>query len=253
MFFEKNITIPHKKFEEEVANEFAKRFPKTARQADFRLEEYPFLRDIDRLLYDFDLVSLNEHTYNLNRAFLQTSSVLHDVFESVNKGVINAEIAELKQNIQKEHCEEGSCNIKIQRLLEDIHTWEKEQEQRLTSRAKLFKFFSRFIMGIDIVISVILIILISKYGHIGESVFANVFLVGIIFLLIVLLKVFLDRFFIIPKVEKFGRNLYKRFVLKIRKSLVDLVVIFLFLDWANKHYNPDEALEKLEFYWNNKK
>lgn len=137
-------------------------------------------------------------------------------------------------------------------MLADIHTWEKEQEQRLTSRAKLFKFFSHLVMGIDIVISVVLIILISKYGHIGESVFSNVFLVGIVFLLIVLLKVFLDRFFIIPKVEKFGRKLYRKFVVKIRNSLVDLVVIFLFLDWANKHYNPDEALEKLEYYWNNR-
>ncbi len=106
MFFEKNITIPHKKFEEEIANVFAQRFPKTSKQTDFRLENYPFLHDIDTLLYDFDFVSSNEHTYNLNWAFLQTSSVLHDVFESVNNGVINSEIAELKENIKKEHSTE---------------------------------------------------------------------------------------------------------------------------------------------------
>ncbi|PID34552.1 MAG: hypothetical protein CR971_02650 [candidate division SR1 bacterium] len=253
MFFEKNIIIPHKKFKEEIAKEFAYRFPKTSRQSDFCLENYPFLYDIDKLLYDFDLVSSNEHTYNLNWAFLQTSSVLHDIFESVNNGVINAEITELKRNIQEEHCDEGVCKIRIHKLLTDIHNREKEQEQWIINRAKLFKFFSRLIMGIDIAISVTMITLISKYGHIGEGVFSSVFLVGMTFVLVVILKVFFDRFVVIPKVERFGRNIYKKFVLKIRKNLVDLVVIFLFLDWANKHYDPQEALKKLEFYWNNKK
>lgn len=250
MFFEKNITIPHKKFEEDVAREFLNRFPKTSEQSDFDLKNYPFLQDIDKLLYDFDFVSSNEHTYNLNRAFLQTSTVLHHIFEDVNNGVIKNQLDILKENLSKEHCDQNwVCNFQLWNLFEDIKKWEVEQEIWLSTRAKVFKFLSHFVMGIDIVISVILIVLISKYGHIGESFFSNFVLVGIVFFLIVILKVFLDRFFVVPQVEKFWWRLYKKFIGKIRISLVSLVALFLFLDWANKHYDSLETLRKLEIYW----
>ena len=84
---------------------------------------------------------------------------------------------------------------------------------------------------IDIVISIILILIITKVGYISESLFSSAIFGILFFVIVILLKVSLDRFYIIPRVHSWG---WKKFKTINDRFAINISILLAFLIIANK-------------------
>jgi hypothetical protein len=88
------------------------------------------------------------------------------------------------------------------------------QRRHIKSMKNIYAITSMAISLIDIAVSIVLVLLISKVGHFTESLFDSAILGTLFFSFIILLKVSLDRFVILPRVHHWGWANFK----KINKS-----------------------------------
>lgn len=105
-----------------------------------------------------------------------------------------------------------------------------KSQKKVNRNLNLYEAISQFVSFIDIIISVILIVLISKASHIGDTLFQSAFLGLVFFGIIALLKVTLDRFYVIPKVHNWGWKKYKQISDNFFKNSPKLLAFLFILD-----------------------
>jgi len=138
---------------------------------------------------------------------------------------------------------------KIEGLIPDYKEIFANTSRRTKLRVKrtrnIFNFLSVFISFIDIVISVGLILLVTFLSQEIESMIESV-LLNILFIgLIALAKVSLDRFVIIPQIDRWGWKQYLKSINLMKQISISLIVTGLVLEEAVKRNVDNEALIEL--------
>lgn len=197
---------------------------------------YPEYCDVDllenkeKITNQAETVCRELHEIYLNRERFS----LHWAFKKANESVI----------IRQE---------KIGQKIESIIPDYKEIFANTSNRTKLrvrrtrniFNFFSFLISFLDIAISVALILLVTflsqKIEHMIESVLLNILFIGII----ALVKVSLDRFVIIPMIDRWGWKQYLKSINLMKQITISLMSTGLVLHEAVKRNVDNETLVEL--------
>ena len=91
------------------------------------------------------------------------------------------------------------------------------------SAANMYSYLSRITLGIDIVISVLLILGVTLLAQtIERNLESYIIVIGFI-ALIALVKVSLDRFLIIPRIDEWGWNRYHKLTHVIEKKTSQII------------------------------
>ncbi len=121
----------------------------------------------------------------------------------------------------------------------------KRTKHRVKGTKNIFTFFSLFISFLDIAVSVALILLVTflsqKIEHMIESILLNILFIG----LIALAKVSLDRFVIIPMIDRWGWKQYLKSINLMKQITISLMSTGLVLHEAVKRNVDNETLVEL--------
>lgn len=197
---------------------------------------YPEYCDIDLLESKEKITSQSEevcrelHEIYLNRERYD----LHWAFKRANESVI---------------VRQDKIGKKIESIIPDykeifINT-SKRTKLKVRRNRNIFNFFSIFISVLDIAVSVALILLVTflsqRIEHLIESVLLNILFIG----LIALAKVSLDRFVIIPWIDRWGWKQYLKSINLMKQITISLMSTGFVLEEAVKRNVNNETLVEL--------
>ena len=172
------------------------------------------LDKLNELFNEFSEIAENEHKYNLNWAYKNSQNK----FNQLSKEILERKLERKKQyNLDSKIIEEYSVILKRKKLI----------EKRLKRRFKLFSFMNSLISVIDVILSIILVLVISEISHKGELYLSSEVLSGLFVFFFAFLKVTLEKYFIAPKVEKFGWKLYERSINQYKKDIIIVTAMTL--------------------------
>ena len=173
--------------------------------------------DLDKfneLFNEFTQIAENEHKYNLNWAFKNSQNK----FNQLSKEILEKKLKRKKQNnLDSRIIEEYSVILKRKKRI----------EKGLKRKFKLFSFMNSLISLIDVILSIILVLVISEISHKGELYLSSEVLSGLFVFFFAFLKVTLEKYFIAPKVEKFGWKLYERSINQYKKDIIIVTAMTL--------------------------
>ncbi len=217
----------------------SKLFPEYFERIKKETPEYKFMAQFDSMLDNFYYILSDKEKYSLSWAFSNTAVVLHEMFDMMWKDHLWKELVLLNKKVK---------TADTDWLLQEIREWENDKENWLKSKANMFKFLWYFVMSLDIVVSIWLILVVTEISHMTQEIFSNPWFVFLFFFFVVLIKVWLDRFFIIPFIEKIWWRIYKKFVNEVEEDITYVTSVFLFLAWANQNLEWKETLDLINGY-----
>ncbi len=118
--------------------------------------------------------------------------------------------------------------------------------KRLDKNIRIYSLASTFVCLIDIIISLVLIMAISEIGHMGDGMFSSALLSTLFFIIVILLKVTLDRFYIIPKVHAWGWERYLRISRSFEQNFAIMLALKIVIDRLSKEGKKDSIEKVLE-------
>jgi hypothetical protein len=166
---------------------------------------------------------LNREQYNLHWAFKRANEAIIIRQEKFGKKIENT-IPEYKS------------------MLANTSRRTKLRVRRIRN---IFNFFSNFIMFLDIAISVALIVLVTFLSQRIEHFIQPVYLSIIFIALIALAKVSLDRFLVIPMIDKWGWKQYLKSINLMKQVTITLMSTGFVLEEAVKRNVDNETLIEL--------
>ncbi|MHA1308652.1 MAG: hypothetical protein ACTSQN_15280, partial [Candidatus Heimdallarchaeota archaeon] len=197
---------------------------------------YPEYCDVDLFSSKEKITSQSEtvcrelHEIYLNRERYD----LHWAFKRANESIIVRQ-----EKISKK------IHSKIPSYKEILVNTDKRTKLRVKRTRNIFNFLSILISVIDIAVSVALILLVTFLSqHIEsliESVLLNILFIG----LIALAKVSLDRFVIIPQIDRWGWKQYLKSINLMKQITISLMSTGLVLEEAVKRDVDNETLVEL--------
>ena len=177
----------------------------------------------EKICKELHEIYLNKERYDLHWAFKQANESILYRQEKINKKI-----------------EEKIPNFK-----EIVSTTSRKTKLRVKRIRNTFNSLSFLVSFIDIIISVALILLVTMLSQqiesLIESVLLNILFVG----LIALVKVSLDRFVIIPRIDKWGWKMYLRSINLMKQISIRLISVNLVLEEALKRGKNNEELIEL--------
>jgi len=141
-----------------------------------------------------DDVYAHRERYNLHWALREAGDVLERLVGESGENIADC----LSRHYNRENRE------RLSRLTARMDRAVKRKQAVINRKTRQFTILSFLVSLVDIVISVILIVIISEIAHFGNMLFTSIILVIIFTAIIALLKVTLDRFYIIPLVQRWG-------------------------------------------------
>jgi len=197
---------------------------------------YPEYCDVDLLTSKENVTSQSEivcrelHEIYLNKERYN----LHWAFKRANESIIIRQ-----EKISKK------IESKIPNYEEIFANTSKRTKLRIRRTKNIFNFLSVLISFIDIVVSVGLILLVTflsqEIESLIESLILNILFIG----LIALAKVSLDRFVIIPQIDKWGWKQYLKSINLMKQITISLMSTGLVLEEAVKRNVDNETLVDL--------
>ena len=188
---------------------------------DVKILEYKKekIKHISSLFDEFDEIHAEREKYNLHWAFKKA----HDAFQ----------FNELKKS--KESSKEACF-----KEYDVVAKYVVDQAiNRFNWFSRSFSILNYGVSVLDIVISVILILAVTQISH---SIHFDTLLLATMFIAFVaLVKVSLDRFFIIPTIDRWGWSFFRRMINYTRIELVKLNATFVVLMESTAR---EESLEK---------
>ncbi|MHA2105166.1 MAG: hypothetical protein ACW981_17175 [Candidatus Hodarchaeales archaeon] len=214
----KNPTQSLKQMETEILTYINYNFPNyhNGKILDHKKEK---IKRMASLFDEFDEIHSEREKYNLHWAFKKA----HDAFQ----------FNEAKKSSSTEDCfkqyDEVSKYVANQAI------------NRVNWFSRSFSVLNHGVSILDIVVSVILILVVTQISHIGDYFFETVLLSTLFIAFVALVKVSLDRFFIIPLIDRWGWRFYQRMTNYTRNELIKLNATFLVL---MESIAQEESLEK---------
>jgi hypothetical protein len=108
-----------------------------------------------------------------------------------------------------------------------------------------YELLSFVVSFIDIAISVALILVVTALAHLGEKGLESIILLVGFVSVVALVKVSLDRFFIIPRVEKLGWNMYRRLTLRVMDNAAKITAIRVIINGTRERIGENRCLVDL--------
>ncbi|MDT8357617.1 MAG: hypothetical protein RQ758_03835 [Methanomicrobiaceae archaeon] len=192
---------------------------------------------LEAIYQDLENIHIRRIRYDLHWA-------LHEA------GIIHRELVEeMELTINKvlASCFEGRNREELDHIEKHLRDVDRKRSWAILHNEKYFSTLSNLVSLVDIAISVLLIILISEIAHIGGNIIHSIFL-GILFLAIIaVLKVSLDRFWILPSVTRWGWDAYHRSITVSKKTMVKLMGISMVIGAAvDRHDDLDTVVRLIE-------
>lgn len=176
---------------------------------NFRIEKYE-----DLFLY-LDEIYEYRRRYDLHWA-------LNEAHERMNL-MVEETTEKVRSYLEEELNSEEFAKFSI--LSAEMAIISEDVNRKVSHILTKFRTISFLVSLIDIIISVILIIIISHFAHLGNSL-VNSIIIGFLFTgFIAFFKVTLDRFYIIPKVKEWGWKKYLKEVQITKQTLVEAKAI----------------------------
>ncbi len=163
--------------------------------ADGIMQQAPDLSELDELFTSLEEIYGQRERYDLHWVLRDTQERFNRIYAKLKSGV--------QQNMDS--------NDLVGQMRELLGI-ENRQLATIRRTSQLFGLLSFLVSFIDIVISVALILLISTIAHWAQLHISSLLLVLIFVGLVALLKVTLDRFLIIPAVNRWGWRRFRRAV-----------------------------------------
>ncbi len=113
------------------------------------------------------------------------------------------------------HHPDADHDPELDTVAEDLAELDASRGRRvakLRRTAWVFGALSAFVSTVDIVVSVVLILLITQISHASDSLIASALLGLLVITVVAGVKVSLDRFWLIPRIKRWGWGLYARAV-----------------------------------------
>lgn len=198
-----------KQFESEILSYLSLEFPDYYHKAilEHKKESIKFMSS---LFNDFNQIHEEREKYNL-----------HWAYKNANEAF---KFTELKRKTPSTPaCKSFTTYDEV------AQTVVKRAETRVNRFSRIFSLLSLGVSLLDIVISVILILIVTQIAHEAGYLFETVLLSTIFIAVVALIKVSLDRFFIIPTIDRWGWQFYDRMVQYTRQELIKLNATFLVL------------------------
>lgn len=173
--------------------------------------EHHHVKKFEKVFNDLDLIINDHKKYNLHGVIKDTEKRFESIFTEIMESQVNPEIGAIQNKIGKKE-----SLLDIQKVLNQIAEHKVELAEK---EAKKFSRLSFVVSLVDIVISIALILTITKISHFTDGAINNI-LFGTLFVgFVALLKVTLDRFWLIPRVDKWGWRRYSK-IIKNFESLI---------------------------------
>ncbi|PCI24637.1 hypothetical protein COB57_04460 [Candidatus Peregrinibacteria bacterium] len=134
---------------------------------------------------------------------------LHWAFKDSQKN-IHLSMSQLIADINAQYKICKYRNVEVSNTISDIQKILIGHETKIKHWVRFYDIGSFFVTFIDIIISLILILMVTKIGKFGETIFDTGLIATLFVSLVAFLKISLDRFYIIPKVHAWGWKLYKK-------------------------------------------
>jgi len=154
--------------------------------------------EIRKYFNDFDTILEDREKYNIDWAFKDAQEKLDKFSNEIIQDKIKNKCFLCKNTSYSE--EAFSKYSKTSRLL----------LKRQKTQARLFSNMFWFMTVIEFILSIILVVGISKISHTGEGMVDSELLGIFIVVTFAFIKVFIERFFLKPRLEEFGWQLYER-------------------------------------------
>lgn len=185
-------------------------------------------KDIDSFFGDFDEIYNNRHMYSIEWAYEDAQSKLDNFRE------------EIINNKLKKKCFFCNRRKKINKDFESLQMTSRIALKKQKWYSRLFSNIYTILTFMEVSLSVILVIAISKLSHKGEAmVHAEMFSFWVT-MTFAFMKVFIERYLLKPKLEALGWNLY----LKSVKSIKNMTKEFNKKATEDlRRLNEDEILE----------
>jgi hypothetical protein len=133
-------------------------------------------------------------------------------------------------------------SARIPEYNDHLNTMKEKVQDHIHKTSARYSFLSTFVSFIDIVISVALILVVTMISQLGEKSVKSFVLLILLIAAVALIKVSLDRFFIIPKVEKLGWRMYRDLNTRLLKKAAKITAMRAVI---LKAYRNDESAEDL--------
>lgn len=105
----------------------------------------------------------------------------------------------------------------------------KQSKAKINNFSRRFSLLSMGFSLIDIAVSVLLILIVSLITHFGEGIFNTLVLSSLFIALVALIKVTLDRFAIMPVIDRYGWYLFNKTIYIAREEAIKLNAVYLVL------------------------
>ncbi|MBN2127413.1 MAG: hypothetical protein JW703_03400 [Candidatus Diapherotrites archaeon] len=198
-----------------------------------------FIEEYSALFKELDEIYENREKHSLKWAFKNAHEKFSECFSCLlsKKKVIEEKAKKINLSKEQEKLFEEGFELVSEKVSESI-----DVEKRNT---KLFLTASSFVSSVDMVVSVFLILVISRISHVSESIIKSSIIGLAVIAFVALLKVILDRFYIIPKVDEFGWKIYKKEINKFKKSLSLLTALYVVEEQLIENKSTSKELLKV--------
>lgn len=219
--------------EEDVIKELEKAYPKYSKE---EIPDYikKMIDPVDSVLKEIEEIYEEREKYNLNWAFKNAQHKFDQLFTRILERVSG-----FKFDIE----EKGLLARELKRL----SVRKKDIEKFVKRRFNIFSFFSFLVSFANILVSLLIVILISKLANTGETFISSVNLGALFVGFTVFLKVTLSKYIVNPRMNKWGWKKYKKAVNLFKKDLVIIVAASVAIyEAVQKEKGKDEILKLIK-------
>ncbi|MHA1992277.1 MAG: hypothetical protein ACW98A_14995 [Candidatus Hodarchaeales archaeon] len=209
-----------KQFESDILTYLGLEFPDYHNKSILDHKKEP-IRYISSMFDDFQHIHEEREKHNLHWAYKNANEAFR--------------FTEYRKTSSKHTC---SSFVTYDEVAQTVR---KQAKQRIKRFSRIFSYLSHGVSFLDIIISVILILVVTQISHEAGYFFDTVLLSTMFIAVVALLKVSLDRFFIIPTIDRWGWRFYDRMIQYSRQELIKLNATFLVLMESNVR---EESTEK---------
>jgi len=156
------------------------------------------IQQFEEMFRWLDEIYAHRQRYDLHWAFHEAEDVFRRLMDLSGTGIDEC----LRQHYTRE------IPLRLTAPTSRMDLTARRKSAAIARKTMYFSTFSNLVSLIDIVISVILIVIISEVAHFGNTLFDSVILIHLFTVIVALLKVTLDRFFIIPRIRQWGWKKY---------------------------------------------
>ncbi len=174
----------------------------------------------------------NREQHNIHWAFKYSQKNINKYFNKFAVRRIQAESKNFKPSNCK-ICDKFICKVN------------KRRKNILKRRIQIYSYTSIFITLLDVLLAVLMVLAITRVKILGEHLFS--FATGVLFaVLIAVMKVTLDKFWITPKVHGWGWKMFNRINRRFQKNISTSLALLFVLGELAKEQKQEEVPLVLE-------